>query len=225
LARARVRLFTYLRWLAGKQLGAPNQSRRELIWASLRGKVRCFTQRLPCWHRLPAAVSHPDERGVRTRAAAAPTARRSHQVDCGSARVKGQRSALTKALENSAPTHSHGSSFASTGDLPVLTVGHSHLVCSRQFGRVCSPHRGEQSQPRFHGISCLPDTKHSAGGAQKAPPAACCWSRCQLISSAKVMRVCVTWVMTTLARLDPEAEKVGHRPVLHAAHGANCHNC
>ena len=26
------------------------------------------------------------------------------------------------------------------------------------------------------------------------------------------MRVCVTWVMTTLARFDPEAEKVGHRP-------------
>ena len=39
------------------------------------------------------------------------------------------------------------------------------------------------------------------------------------------MAVSATGVMPALARVLPEREKPGQRPVLHAAHGATCHNC
>ena len=75
------------------------------------------------------------------------------------------------------------------------------------------------------GRSCLPDSKNSAGGAQKAPLAASFAQSMQLANQCTSVSVFATGVIPTLAVVAPEAEKVGHHPVLHATHGASFHNC
>ena len=73
------------------------------------------------------------------------------------------------------------------------------------------------------GRTCRPDSKNSAGGAQKAPLAASSAQSMQLASQCISVSVSATGVIPTFAMAAPEAEKVGYHPVLHAAHGASCH--
>ena len=105
---------------------------------------------------------------------------------------------------------------------PSVTVTSPAVGISDGFARL-----DEANNPSLEtmGRSCLPDSKNSAGGAQKAPPAALSTQSVQLDREWKLMAVSATGVMPALARVRPEREKVGHRPVLHATCRANCHNC
>jgi|SaaInlStandDraft_1057018.scaffolds.fasta_scaffold245283_2 hypothetical protein len=105
---------------------------------------------------------------------------------------------------------------------PSVTVASPAVGTSDEFARLT-----EANNPSLGsmGRSCISDSKISAGGAQKAPLAASSAQSMQLASQCISVSVSATGVMPALARVRPEAEKVGHHPVLHAARGANCHNC
>ena len=105
---------------------------------------------------------------------------------------------------------------------PSITVTSPAVGISDGFARL---HEANNPSLETMGRSCLPDTNHSAGGAQKAPPAALSTLSVQLDREWKLMAVSATGVMPVLARVRPEREKVGHRPVLHATCRANCHIC
>ena len=99
---------------------------------------------------------------------------------------------------------------------PSVTVTSPAVGISDGFARL-----DEANNPSLEtmGGSSLPDTNHSAGGAQKAPLAASSTQSVQLDREWKLMAVSATGVMPALARVRPDAEKVGHHlpfSMLHA---------
>ena len=105
---------------------------------------------------------------------------------------------------------------------PSVTVTSPAVGISDGFARL-----DEANNPSLEtmGGSCLPDTNHSAGGAQKAPLAASFAQSMQLANQCTSVSDFATGVIPTLAVVAPEVEKVGHHPVLHATHGASFHHC